>query len=85
MGADTDSGNCNTNTELEKFAESQEARFKEFFDFLSEERIVTNKDVALEWILDIGVNYDGKRTPEELMQLIDELLAYAKIALEKPE
>ena len=85
MGADTDSGNCNTNTELESFAELQEKRFKEFFDFLSEERIVTNKDVALEWILDIGVNYDGKRTPEDFMQLIDELLAYAKIALEKPE
>ena len=38
-----DDGDCNiVNTELEKFVELQEKRFKEFFDFLSEERIDTN-------------------------------------------
>jgi len=71
---------------LEEFAKQQPQRIKEFFAFLEDERVVINKDSAFKWIVDIGITYDQNyREPEDLMRVIDELVAYAQMGLEKPE
>ncbi len=52
---------------------------------LKEERIVTSKDVALNWIQSIGNNYDGATTIQELHNVIDELVVYAMLGSEQLE
>jgi hypothetical protein len=39
------------------------------------------KDEVLGMIIDIAYDYDGYRTPEGLMSLVDELVEYAKFGL----
>jgi hypothetical protein len=63
----------------------QQENIKKCYDFLKEEKVVTSKDVALDWILGIGLDYDGNRESKDLMKLIDELMAYAKLGLEQIE
>ena len=65
--------------------ELQLANIKEHYEYLKEERIVTSKDVALDWIRKIGLGYDGAMEIGELMAVIDELVAYAMLGLESPE
>jgi len=70
---------------VEEFVDKQNERVQKHLEFLREEKVITSKDVALQWIIDIGVDYDGQRTVASLMNQIDEFMAYAIIALEKPE
>ena len=70
---------------LENFVDKQSERIHKHLQFLRDEKVITSKDVALQWIIDIGVDYDGQRTVASLMNQIDEFMAYAIIALEKPE
>ena len=63
--------------ELENYAKKQEERIQEKYKFLEEERVVYEKDVALHWIISIATGYDNATTCEELMNVIDELCAYA--------
>lgn len=65
--------------------ELQLENVKEHYEYLKEERIVTSKDVALTWIEEIGLGYDGAKSIGELMAVIDELVAYAMLGLESPE
>jgi len=69
----------------QEFISAQQARIKWWYDFLKEERVVTSKDVALQWIIRMGTDYDQLQGEQELMQLIDQVIAYAQLALEKPE
>jgi transcriptional regulator with AAA-type ATPase domain len=64
---------------------TQQENIKKCYEFLKEEGVVINKDVALQWIIDIGLNYDGAENIEELKSVIDEIIAYAKSGLEKFE
>ena len=64
---------------------TQQENIKKCYEFLKEEGVVTNKDVALQWIIDIGLNYDGAENIEELKSVVDELIAYAELGLEKIE
>lgn len=60
----------------------QQASIEKFYNDLKEERVVTCKDVAFNWIQSIGDNYDGKSTIGELRLLVDELIAYAILGRE---
>ena len=64
---------------------TQQENIKKCYDFLKEESVVTSKDVALQWILSIGIDYDGNREAKDLMKVIDEFMAYAQLGLEQPE
>jgi len=68
-----------------EFVRAQPARIKYWYDFLKEERVVTSKDIALQWIIKMGTDYDQLQGEQEVMQLIDQVIAYAQLALEKPE
>ena len=68
-----------------EFVHAQPARIKYWYDFLKEERVVTSKDIALQWIIKMGTDYDQLQGEQEVMQLIDQVIAYAQLALEKPE
>jgi len=70
---------------LENFVDKQSERIHKHLQFLRDEKVITSKDVALQWIVDIGIDYDNCRSEKELMDQIDEFMAYAIIALEKPE
>jgi len=63
----------------------QEKNIKEHYEYLLDEKVVTSKDVALEWIRKIGIGYDGAQSIGELMAIIDELVAYAMLGKESPE
>lgn len=65
--------------------ELQLENVKEHYDMLKEEVVVTSKDVALTWIKEIGLGYDGAKSIGELMAVIDELVAYAMLGLESPD
>lgn len=68
--------------ELDKNTFFQNQRIQTSYNNLKEERIVTNKDIAFKWIIEIGNNYDGARSIGELMAVIDELIAYAILGKE---
>lgn len=63
----------------------QQLNVMKSYNDLKEERVVTSKDVALTWIKEIGLGYDGAKEIGELMAVIDELVAYAMLGLESPE
>jgi hypothetical protein len=63
----------------------QENNIKEHYKYLLDEKVVTSKDVAFEWIKTIGIGYDGAQSIGELMAVIDELVAYAMLGKESPE
>ena len=65
--------------------ELQKNNIKEHYEYLLDEKVVTSKDVALEWIRKIGLGYDGAMEIGELMAVIDELVAYAILGLNCPE
>jgi len=69
----------------QEFIHAQPARIKYWYDFLKEERVVTSKDIALQWIIKMGTGYDETNGENELLPLIDQIMAYAQLALEKPE
>ena len=54
----------------------------EHYDYLTDERIVTSKDVAFDWMLKIGIGYDDAETVEDYQKLVNELMAYAKCGLD---
>ena len=49
---------------------------------MDKDRQIKIKDAYLQMIIDIGFDYDGYEKAESLKNLIDELCAYAKLALE---
>lgn len=49
---------------------------------MSEDRQIKIKDRYCQLIIDLGYDYDGCESPESLKSLIDELLVYAKAAIE---
>ena len=63
----------------------QKAQIKKSYDMLKEERIVTQKDVAFNWIINIGEGYDGAMGIGELRAVIDEMIAYAILGKECAE
>jgi len=64
---------------------SQQENIKKHYNFLKEERVVTSKDVALKWILDIGLKDRNNNNTDSLKDVIDELMAYAELGLEQIE
>ncbi len=68
--------------ELDKNTFFQNQRIQASYNNLKEERVVTSKDTAFKWIIEIGSNYDGARSIGELMAVIDELIAYAILGKE---
>ena len=64
---------------------SQQENIKKHYNFLKEERVVTSKDVALKWILDIGLKDRNNNNTDSLKDVIDELIAYAELGLEQIE
>jgi len=63
----------------------QKNNIEKHYEYLKDEKVVTNKDVAFEWIKTIGIGYDGAKSIGELMAVIDELVAYAMLGKESPE
>jgi len=49
---------------------------------MSMERMIDVKNAYLQMIIDLAFDYDGNEDAEGLKYLIDELSAYAKLALE---
>lgn len=49
---------------------------------MDKERMIKIKDAYLQLIIDLAFDYDGYNRAEDLMVLIDELSAYARLALE---
>lgn len=49
---------------------------------MDKERMLKIKDAYLQLIVDLAFDYDGYSKAEDLMVLIDELSAYARLALE---
>lgn len=45
------------------------------------QRQVEIKNAYLQLIVDLGFDYDGRETTEDLKSLIDELCAYARMAI----
>ena len=70
---------------IENYVKEQNERIRNHVEYLEEERVVSTKDVALKWILEIGENYDDARDVESLMEVIDEILAYAALGLKRCE
>lgn len=48
-------------------------------------RMIDIKNAYLQMIVDLAFDYDGNETAEELKYLIDEISAYAKLALENDD
>lgn len=65
------------------YRSGQNKRIQNYTNFLREENVVINKDVAFRWILQIGKDYNKSETPEGLMSLVDEMMAYAALGLER--
>lgn len=65
-----------------EMSKAQENRIKAEYDFIKDEQIVTSKDAAFYWILEIGKNYDGQNDTKGLISLIDEMMAYAQAGKE---
>jgi hypothetical protein len=63
----------------------QQEQIQRSYDLLKEEGVVTSKEVALYWIKEIGLGYDGASSIGELMAVIDELVAYAILGQDCPE
>jgi hypothetical protein len=60
----------------------QQEQIQKSYNFLKEEKIVTNKDVAFNWIYEIAQNYDGAEDIGALRAVIDEIAAYALLGKE---
>jgi len=60
----------------------QEMNIQGSYNLLKEERIVINKDIAFDWIIKIGQDYDGAEDVDELKVVMDELIAYAMLGKE---
>ncbi|GEM_PF-6046229 len=65
--------------------ELQMTNVNKYYEYLKEEKVVTSKDVALEWIRNIGIGYDGVSSIGGLRAVIDELVAYAMLGKEASE
>lgn len=65
--------------------ELQMTNVNKYYEYLKEEKVVTSKDVTLEWIRNIGIGYDGVSSIGGLRAVIDELVAYAMLGKEASE
>ena len=63
--------------ELDRFKVAQNNRIQSLSKYLKDENIVITKDMAFDWILELGKNYNNVYHPNSLMSLIDNLMAYA--------
>jgi len=63
--------------ELNRFKVTQGKRIQSLSKYLKDENIVITKDMAFDWILELGKNYNNVYHPNSLMSLIDNLMAYA--------
>ena len=63
--------------ELNRFKVVQNNRIQSLSKYLKDENIVITKDMAFDWILELGKNYNNVYHPNSLMSLIDNLMAYA--------
>lgn len=46
------------------------------------QRQINIKNEYCKMIIDVGLGYDGYDTPEDLKKLVDELLSYARMAID---
>jgi hypothetical protein len=60
----------------------QQAQIGRNYTFLRKEGLVRTKDGALDYIFQIGQNYDGADSIGELRAVIDDMIAYAMIGKE---